>query len=581
MNINNTMKVVFTVIGIGIVISVMTLIQLNGLIENLNSITKVRYQSYQVADELRQSSDDLTRLARTYVLTGESHYEQMYLDILDIRDGRKPRPINYHTIYWDLVLKPGEKPKPDGRVIPLQQMMKDLGFTEREFQLLAEAKSNSDQLVNMEVKAMNAVKGIFADHRGEYTVRGAPDKTMAAVLLHSPLYHQEKAKIMAPIDQFFLALENRTLAASEQAMAQVVNRVLLGNLTLIIVFIIAVVGYLVVNKRIVNPIDKMAKILYRVDNSADLSLRVESNQGSELGSIGQTINKVLQGYAETITQINQLNQGISKTVHDIRQICTNNVQLAQQQTQELDMAAAAINELTTALSSVAQSTDLAEKHASKTESEVGSSRAVFDKTAIEFSKLEEEFDNASTVIEQLADGSANVSNVLDVIKAIAEQTNLLALNAAIEAARAGEQGRGFAVVADEVRSLAQRTQDSTGEIEDIIVVLQNNAQKSTETIQDSAEKMYSTRANMGVAHDALHTIQGAAVEICKLNTTIAAATDQQLTASDEVSKNICAVQSLSHNIRDELNALEPALVDLQQQVESLCSAISHLQTNSH
>ncbi len=95
----------------------------------VDEMAQVRYASYQTADELRQSSDDLTRLGRTYVVTGEEKYEKMYMDILAIRNGEKPRPINYHTIYWDLVLEYGQKPKPDGQAISLNQRMQDLGFT--------------------------------------------------------------------------------------------------------------------------------------------------------------------------------------------------------------------------------------------------------------------------------------------------------------------------------------------------------------------------------------------------------------------------------------------------------------------
>ncbi|MBF4217872.1 methyl-accepting chemotaxis protein, partial [Vibrio anguillarum] len=102
-------------------------------------------------------------------------------------------------IYWDLVLNYGEKPKPDGKRVSLQAMMEDLGFTDKEFRLLKEAQGNSDALVNMEVRAMNAVKGLYPDASGNYTKRGEPDLAMAAQLLHSKQYHQEKAKIMAPI----------------------------------------------------------------------------------------------------------------------------------------------------------------------------------------------------------------------------------------------------------------------------------------------------------------------------------------------------------------------------------------------
>ncbi|MCG6285586.1 methyl-accepting chemotaxis protein [Vibrio vulnificus] len=578
MNINSTMKLVFGVIGLGIVISVVTVLQLNGLLQKVNQMSQVRYQSYQAADELRQSSDDLTRLGRTYVLTGDETYEKMYMDILAIRNGDKPRPQNYHTIYWDLVLNYGQKPKADGARISLQKMMENLGFTQSEFQLLKQAQQNSDALVNMEVKAMNAVKGLYPDSSGNYTRRAEPDMAMAAKLLHSKEYHQEKAKIMAPIDEFFKELEARTNRQFDAAAHDVTTTVMIGNVSLIVVFVIAIIGYVLVNRKVVKPIDQMANILKEVDVNSDLTLRVDDKSNNELGVIGTTINKVLISYAKTINKINQVNDTISNISEAIQSITHRNISMAGQQNQEMEMAATAMEEMTAALSNVAQSTNMAEQYAGSAEKEASTSKSVFDKTTREFSVLEGEFTNTSQIIQQLAEESSNVGNVLDVIKAIAEQTNLLALNAAIEAARAGEQGRGFAVVADEVRSLAQRTQDSTGEIESIIMTLQEKAKQSTSTIQSSADKMQSTRTNMGVANEALGTIQGSAVEIHKLNTSIAAATEEQLALSDEISSNLANIKNLSSEMNEAINQLGPIVVDLQRNVDDLNGVIKHIRT---
>ncbi|NOJ26206.1 methyl-accepting chemotaxis protein [Vibrio coralliilyticus] len=578
MNINNTMKLVFGVIALGIVISVVTVLQLNDLLKKVDEMAQIRYQSYQAADELRQSSDDLTRLGRTYVLTADDAYEKMYMDILAIRNGQKSRPENYHTIYWDLVLNYGQNPKPDGKRISLQQMMENLGFSQSEFKLLQQAQKNSDALVNMEVKAMNAVKGLYPDSSGNYTRRGEPDLVMAANLLHSKEYHQEKAKIMAPIDAFFKELESRTNRQFEQAAHKVQTTVLIGNISLIAVFVIAIVGYFLVNRRVVKPIDQMATTLQRVDTNSDLTLRVDDKSNNELGIIGTTINKVLVSYGETISKINQVNATISDISQSIQSITQKNIDMASQQNQEMEMAATAMEEMTTALSNVAESTGMAEQYAGSAEKDATTSKNVFDKTSNEFALLEGEFTNTSQIIQQLAEESSNVGNVLDVIKAIAEQTNLLALNAAIEAARAGEQGRGFAVVADEVRSLAQRTQDSTGEIESIISTLQERAKESTVTIHSSADKMQSTRSNMRVANDALSTIQGSAIEIHKLNSSIAAATEEQLAVSDEISGNLANIKNLSSNMNEAINQLEPIVIDLQQNVDDLNQAITHIRT---
>lgn len=578
MNINNTMKLVFFIIGAGIVVSFVTIIQLNGLMNKVDEMAQVRYASYQTADELRQSSDDLTRLGRTYVVTGDDKYEKMYMDILAIRNGEKPRPVNYHTIYWDLVLNYGQKPKPDGKTISLDQRMKDLGFTEKEFDFLKQAQANSDGLVNMEVKAMNAVKGLYPDSGGNYTVRGEPDKQMAIELLHSSQYHQEKAKIMKPIESFFIALEERTSAQFDAAAASVKKTVLIGNISLVVVVVIAVLGYIITKRNVVNPIDRMASTLKQVDDNSDLTLRVDDTKNNEIGTIGSTVNKVIVSYSSTIEKINNVNHMISQITESLVNITDKNAKVSNQQNQELEMAATAMEEMTSALATVAENTSMAEKYAGSTEKETSTSKEVFDKTTLEFGSLETEFTKTSEVIQELADESTNVGNVLDVIKDIAEQTNLLALNAAIEAARAGDQGRGFAVVADEVRSLAQRTQKSAGEIEDMIGSLQGKAEQSTQTIRVNAEKIASTRDNMTTANEALGTIKESAVEIHRLNSSIASATEEQLSVSDEISSNLANIKTLSGDMNEAIDQLGPIVSDLKDNVDSLSSAIKHIRT---
>lgn len=578
MKINTTMKLVFASIGIGLSITAVSIITISSVKNESYDLSIVRYQSYQAADELRQSSDDLTRLARTYVVTGDEKYEKMYMDILDIRNGKKPRPEGYHTIYWDLILQYGQKPKPDGQTIALQQMMKDLGFSDREFALLKEAQNNSDALVNMEVKAMNAVKGLFPDASGNYTVKGEPDVNMAVQLLHSEEYHREKAKIMAPIDLFFKELDDRTYQPLAVKVEQAGKIALVGNLSLLLISVIAIVGYIITYRKVLLPIERMSSVLKRADDNSDLTLRVEEKSDDELAVIGRTINKVLVSYGSTISKINQVNHTISSISDTIRSITEQNMKMSSQQDQELNMAATAMEEMTSALSSVSQSTNMAEEYAGSAEKEANNSKQVFEKTIREFADLDGEFQKTSEIIQQLATESNNVGNVLDVIKAIAEQTNLLALNAAIEAARAGEQGRGFAVVADEVRSLAQRTQESTGEIETMISMLQEKAEMSTKTIRVSADKMQSTRGNMGVANESLVAIQGSAKEIHKLNTSIAAATEEQLTVSDEISSNLSTIKTLSGEMNLAIKQLGPVVVDLQRNVDDLNSAIAHIRT---
>lgn len=168
-----------------------------------------RYQSYLLADELRQSSDDLTRMARTYTVTGNPEFKEYFDRILAVRSGDAPRPADYHNIYWDFVSATGVSPRVDTPPRALKDLMRDAEFTETEFALLQETENESNELVNLENRAMNAMVGIFEDATGRHS-RGPPDRELARDLLHGEQYHVAKEKIMNPLDKFFNTLDHRT-----------------------------------------------------------------------------------------------------------------------------------------------------------------------------------------------------------------------------------------------------------------------------------------------------------------------------------------------------------------------------------
>jgi len=171
---------------------------------------EMRHRSFLLADELRQSSDDLTRMVRTYVVTGDPAYRQHYQDILDIRDGKKARPEAYSRIYWDLVLGEGQAPRRDSKqAIPLLELMQQAGFTEEEFGRLAKAKANSDGLTIPEFEAIKLVESDGPEAEA--------NRTKASRMLHDANYHQAKAAIMKPIDEFDVLVDERTLAAVQAA----------------------------------------------------------------------------------------------------------------------------------------------------------------------------------------------------------------------------------------------------------------------------------------------------------------------------------------------------------------------------
>ncbi|MDP2962779.1 MAG: diguanylate cyclase, partial [Sulfurimicrobium sp.] len=171
---------------------------------------EARHQSFVLADVLRQSSDDLTRMARTYVVTGDPAYNKYYQDILDIRDGKKARPEKYEDIYWDLVLADGKPPRPDsGQAIALLDLMRQAGITQQEFSKLAEAKADSDALAATAFEAMKLSESTGPDAES--------NRARALMMLYDDKFHQAKAAIMRPIQEFYELMDKRTLDAVHDA----------------------------------------------------------------------------------------------------------------------------------------------------------------------------------------------------------------------------------------------------------------------------------------------------------------------------------------------------------------------------
>ena len=182
--------------------------------KQVDRANELRHQSFLLADELRQSSDDLTRMARTYMVTGEARYKQYYQAILDIRDGKQPRPLEYQSIYWDLVQANGTTPRPDStQSVALLELLRQAGFTDQELNKLEEAKANSDGLTHIEFEAMQQIEtlaGTAAD----------ANRAKALRMMHDDRYHQAKAAIMKPINEFYQLMDVRTAEAVRSASRQ-------------------------------------------------------------------------------------------------------------------------------------------------------------------------------------------------------------------------------------------------------------------------------------------------------------------------------------------------------------------------
>ena len=335
----------------------------------------------------------------------------------------------------------------------------------------------------------------------------------------------------------------------QDAVAKSTHSISMIGTLIAVIFGIAVAT--IITRGILGPLNATNAILRDIaDGDGDLTIRVPINSQDEVGEMGTNFNRFIEKLQGIIRKISTSTNELTQSAHTLSEQTEKSQNSAHQQNEETEKVAAATTEVHATGESVACSAQEASLAAQEANNEAELGRQIVAKTTDNISELVRDVEISASVITKVQNDSENIGAVLDVIKGIAEQTNLLALNAAIEAARAGEQGRGFAVVADEVRTLAQRTQDSTSEIENLIETLQVGAHDAVKAMEQSKEKVLKTVNDASAANESLNSITHAVNTILEKNSHIATAAEEQNIASSTINDNIYMIQSLS-----EQNAL--------------------------
>ncbi|MBL4665769.1 MAG: PAS domain S-box protein, partial [Sneathiella sp.] len=266
----------------------------------LTKSAEQRYSSYLLADELRQSSDDLTRMVRTFAATGDPRFEQQFFSVLAIRNGHKQRPENYHRIYWDFVAILKSTPENKGDLIPLRQLMVDEGISENELALLKKAQEQSDNLVALENVAMRAINDTLTNADEKFRKIGESNREMAIRVLHGPEYHQAKVSIMEPLQKFLVSLDVRTNTEIKQ-QANRTNLLLVLCIGIIFGVIILTIYGLRLHQRLTNyeksQLDGKNKELKTSEDNLNLLVQTQTDLISRFSPDG-ILNFVNKSYAE-------------------------------------------------------------------------------------------------------------------------------------------------------------------------------------------------------------------------------------------------------------------------------------------
>ena len=342
-------------------------------------------------------------------------------------------------------------------------------------------------------------------------------------------------------------------------------------------FIIAIMTFLVLGimRSITRPLREVADALQNIaGGEGDLTQQLTYKGNDEIGELSQSFNTFTDKLRTIIIDLQQTAGVLQQSSSELDKAARNSLDSSERQLQETEQIATSMNEVTYSVQEVAKNAEQAAGEVNAASQQVAAGQQSIHNSLQQTDLLSATIAEAVSVMEALAAESTQIGTVLEVINSIAEQTNLLALNAAIEAARAGEQGRGFAVVADEVRLLAQRTQQSTGEVQHMIDSLQKNSRAAVQVIQQSSETSARTVEQANIANASLEQITLALSALSDLNASIASSMLQQSHVAEEINQNINRVAGLATNSTAAAQQASSSSAELEQVAQSLGKVLS-------
>ena len=355
-------------------------------------------------------------------------------------------------------------------------------------------------------------------------------------------------------------LEQQAQHLSATRTAIMISSVLLGGV-MVVIFLVLISA--------LSVLPRIGKELHKVAQGDVSGKKLGIDRNDELGELVADIELMKNGLRDVVGEVSQSSDALFEAVDQLSEVTHQTTAGMETQYNEVNQLATAMNEMSATASEIARHAASAASCAGEADSEASQSKQVINETINIIGSLSNEVSRASDVIQELANDSNNIGTILDVIRGIAEQTNLLALNAAIEAARAGEQGRGFAVVADEVRTLASRTQQSTQEIQEMIQRLQTAASKAMEVMGSGRTYAENSVDQVTRARESIENISNVISNISDMNIQIATASEEQSAVTEEMNRNITSINDVSDQTMETVRHMSDANGRLGQQAKHL------------
>ncbi|MEE9676956.1 methyl-accepting chemotaxis protein [Pseudomonas moraviensis] len=401
----------------------------------------------------------------------------------------------------------------------------------------------------------------FNEKLAEYTGLLAQEKTVYDQL------HQRAAQVVDRVNQAYVAED-----ASMQAELKKNTVLIIGSSALAL--LVGLLAAWVITRLIVAPLRSVIRVAQQIA-AGDLTAKVEVTRRDEMGQLMLAMQQMAAGLGTIVSGLQAGIERLAGSAQSLSAVTEQTNLEVNSQKEETEQVATAMNQMTATVHDVARNAEEAALAAQTADDKVESGQQVVRQSMARIEQLADSATSASSSIESLSAEIQNIGTVLEVIKSVAEQTNLLALNAAIEAARAGEQGRGFAVVADEVRALARRTQQSTEEIERLVSALRAAAQSSVQQIRSSGELVKLAVSDALQTESALGSIAAAVSLIQQMNQQIAAAAEEQSSVAEEINRSVTQIRASADHSSVAMRGNAASSVELAQLGGELRSMVGH------
>jgi methyl-accepting chemotaxis protein len=403
--------------------------------------------------------------------------------------------------------------------------------------------------------------GGFNQQLAEYTGLLAKEKTVYQQL------HERADQVVARVDQAYNAEDSAMQAELKKNSLMIVGSSALALL-------VGLIAAWLITRLIVTPLRSVIRVAQQIA-SGDLSAKVDVTRRDEIGQLMLAMQQMAAGLSSIVSGLQAGIEQLASSAQSLSSVTEQTNLEVSSQKEETEQVATAMNQMTATVHDVARNAEEAAQAAQTADDKVESGQRVVRQSMARIEQLADSATSASTSIESLSAEIQNIGTVLSVIKSVAEQTNLLALNAAIEAARAGEQGRGFAVVADEVRALAKRTQQSTEEIERLVSALRSAAQTSVQQIQSSGELVKMAVSDALQTESALGSIAAAVSLIQQMNQQIAAAAEQQSSVAEEINRSVTSIRASADQSSMAMQGNAASSIELAQLGSELKGMVGH------